>query len=77
MPGYNLGVHSGALVLLRPPRLLGHNSYDGLRRRLLRISVSRFLGGDSVLPTVSHHFHCGGGRSGASLGIAGGGVMGV
>ena len=49
---YPGGLWSGALDLPHTTRLLGKISYGGLHGKILRISVSRFLVGDSVGPVV-------------------------
>ena len=71
MPGYTGGVHSGAAVLSHPLKLLGQTDNGVLCRRLLGGGIPIFSGDDSGGIAVPHHFKCGGGHSGAPLGIAG------
>ena len=64
---------SGAAGSQNPLHLLVNTDGGGSHGGILRRGVSRLSGSDSGSPAVPNHFQCGGGRSGAPLGISGGG----
>ena len=73
MPVDPVWIHNRALGFLHALCILVQISYGGLCGRLLRIIISSFSGGDSGRTVVPNHFQYGGGRSGASLDLTGGG----